>query len=80
MTAGWYWLSWATEDAFHGGAYVPGRTLIEAVENSFIMRISPGSHTQVAGLPVPPDNLPPLGWRGRLLSKPEIEQMDLEVA
>lgn len=73
----WWYLSFATEDEFLGGLYIPASGVVEASMIAGILGLNPGG--EVAGLSmadVPPAvfdaNVPP-EMRMRLLSQEEVE-------
>jgi len=67
---GWWYLSYAGEGGFRGGAVIEARGFTGAAYSANILKISPGG--QVMGVPIPPGKEPPEGYRHRLLSKAEL--------
>jgi hypothetical protein len=69
-----YYLSFASDTAFLGCVFVEGRELVDAVRAAHRLGINPGG--EVLGAPVPEDMMPPTSYRRRLLTEPELEEVD----
>jgi len=73
----WFYLSYASEEGFLGGAYVLGYGPVSATAAARQKGISPGGEVMI--FPVPKafeHELPPPAFRERLLSRSEIEALD----
>lgn len=73
--SGWYYLSFAGDDGFLGGAYVQGESSKDAYFNATTSGVNPGGEVQILG-PLPPEEMDenvPEEKRGRLLSREEVE-------
>lgn len=73
----WFYLSFASEEGFLGGAYLPGAGLMDAVKRAWEVGCNPGGQIKAAG-PIPDEvvgeHVPP-GARERLLSYSELEAL-----
>jgi hypothetical protein len=69
----WWYLSYAGEEGFRGGAIIQAKGFTGAcyIAGS-ILKISPGG--EVMGLKIPPDKLPDTPYRHRLLTKAELRE------
>ena len=66
---GWWYLSYADENGFRGGAIIKAQGFVTAAWMSNRLGISPGG--EVTGHPIPDDELPPEPYRSRLLTLAE---------
>jgi len=70
---GWWYLSYAGEGGFRGGAVIEARGFTGAAYVANILKISPGG--QVMGAPIPSDQVPGEEYRHRLLTKDELNKV-----
>ena len=73
----WY-LSYADDDCFRGGAYIEAHGPASAALRANIEKISPGGEVMIFG-PVPADKIPERKFWNRLLTKTELQQADPDV-
>jgi hypothetical protein len=73
----WFYLSFAGDDGWRGGAFVDGDTILEAVTMAGLLGINPGGEALVIEVP---DGLMdakvPERDRRRLLTREEVEQLE----
>jgi hypothetical protein len=73
----WFYLSFASDEGFLGGCYVPGEDVMEAVKRAWLVGCNPGGEVQGAG-PMPDavvEEHVPAEHRERLLSYSELEAL-----
>lgn len=73
----WFYLSFANEEGFLGGAYVPGADVMAACKRAWEAGCNPGGEVQGAG-PIPDEVVEervPAPARERLLSLSELEEL-----
>ncbi len=70
----WY-LSYADDTKFRGGAYVEAHGPASAALRGNIEKISPGGQVLIFG-PIPTDKIPERKFWNRLLTKTELQQAD----
>jgi len=71
---GWWWLSFARPNEFVGVAIVQGQGMVTAIDRANRLRLNPFD-CEVAGWEIPPENVPPVEARDRLLSKVELQRL-----
>jgi len=70
---GWWYLSYAGEEGFRGGAIIAARGFTGAAYAANVLKISPGG--QVMGHPIPPEKVPGEEYQHRLLTKRELTEI-----
>lgn len=76
----WWWLSFADGslpegEQFLGVAIVSGSGVLSAASVAKLLGCNPGGEVQ--GIEIPPQHVPPPEYRGRLLSRDELEEAGL---
>jgi len=69
----WFWLSFADDEQFLGGALIEAHGPMHAMEQSHKLGISPGGECVIAVGDLPPSAVLPDSAKNRLLSEAEIE-------
>lgn len=70
----WWFLSFASEEAFLGGLFLEAHGVIHAIQEAYRRGINPGGSVQ--GHTVPQEHLPPRSYLNRLLTKQEMEEIN----
>jgi len=70
----WFYLSFASENKFHGSAVVEAESLGDAVEVTRKIGIYPDA-AEVLGYSLRPEDVPAPEWCNRLLTKAEVHQV-----
>ena len=70
----WWWCSFATEHEFLGAVCVFGTGDGPMLATLASLNLNPGGEVQMVSMPF----APPTKWRGRLLTREDVAQMDRE--